>query len=93
MKNKFALWSSAAHGNAHSPTPTDYQPPNIHMNVLFTAQGSLPIVCELQIQHKKVMLEMSPIQHKYYEIRRAADVAGLVSAGAGRQEEAARPVG
>ena len=61
-----------------SPRATDdYQPPNIHMNLLFTAEGSLPIVCELQIQHERVMLELAPIQHKYYEVRRAADIDAL----------------
>ena len=78
MKNKFGLWRAAAHGDATPPAPDDYQPPNIHMNLLFTAEGSLPIVCELQIQHERVMLELAPVQHKYYEIRRAADIDALL---------------
>ena len=77
MKNKFGLWQAAAHGDATPPAPDDYQPPNIHMNLLFAAEGSLPIVCELQIQHERVMLELAPIQHKYYEVRRAADINAL----------------
>ena len=77
MKNKFGLWRAAAHGDATPPAPDDYQPPNIHMNLLFTAEGSLPVVCELQIQHERVMLELAPIQHKYYQVRRAADIHAL----------------
>ena len=77
MRNKFSLWEAAAHGDATPPTPDKYQPPNIHMNLLFTVEGSLPLVCELQIQHERVMLELAPIQHKYYEVRRAADIDAL----------------
>jgi hypothetical protein len=49
MKNKFGLWVAAAHGDGTVPVPEDYKPPKIHMKLLFTAQGLLPLVCELQI--------------------------------------------
>ena len=76
MKNKFALWSDLAHGKDMDVKPENYQPPNAHMNLRFTAPGCHELMCELQIQHKEIM-ELGLIQHKYYEIRRAADIHAL----------------
>ena len=77
MKNKFSLWTEVANGgDGNDMTPENYQPPNIHMNLLFKSEGRSPIVCELQIQNSEVM-HLSHIQHMLYEVRRAANIDAL----------------
>ena len=51
--------------------------PNLHINVLFQAEGCTPIVAEIQIHHERV-LAVTKQDHKLYEVTRAHSIAALV---------------
>ena len=55
--------------------------PNLHINMLFQAEGCAPIVAEVQVHHERV-LEMLKQDHKLYEVTRAKSMAA-VAAGKG----------
>ena len=52
--------------------------PNLHINVLFQAEGCAPIVAEIQIHHKKVK-KVNDQDHKLYEVIRAETINALSS--------------
>ena len=53
--------------------------PNLHINVLFQAEGCAPIVAEIQIHHEDV-LAVTKQDHKLYEVIRAKSIAALAGA-------------
>ena len=50
--------------------------PNLHINVLFQAEGCAPIVAEVQIHHEEVQI-VAQQEHKLYEVKRAKTIAEL----------------
>ena len=52
--------------------------PNLHVNVLFQAEGCAPIVAEIQVHHAGV-LTVSKQDHKLYEVTRAKSIAALAT--------------
>ena len=54
--------------------------PNLHVNVLFQADGCAPLVAEVQVRLRSV-LPLTLSSHKLYEVVRAESIAALAGAG------------
>ena len=86
LKNKFR-WAAAQLVRTHGGVFTGERKkladggeqtgfPNLHVNVLFRAEGCAPIVAEIQIHHERV-LAVSKQDHKLYEVIRAESMADV----------------
>ena len=54
--------------------------PNLHVNLLFQADGCAPVVAEVQVRLRSV-LPLTLSSHKLYEVVRAESIAALAGAG------------
>jgi hypothetical protein len=59
---------------------SETQFPNLHINVLFQAEGCAPIVAEIQVHHAQV-LALAKSGHKLYEVTRAPSIDALAGRG------------
>ena len=67
---------------------SETQFPNLHINVLFQAEGCAPIVAEIQVHHAKV-LALAKSGHKLYEVTRAPSIDALADRSTAVQQRAA----
>ena len=86
LKNKFREAASRLLKDGSGAFTTDLRDdqknmfPNLHINVLFQADGCAPIVAEVQVHHERV-LAVAKQDHKLYEVVRAESIAALAGAG------------
>ena len=59
--------------------------PNLHLNVLFQADGCAPLVSEVQI-HLRDVLALNKQDHKLYEVKRASSIHDLLTKEADESE-------
>jgi ABC-type branched-subunit amino acid transport system substrate-binding protein len=89
LKNKFAVARSRLardeDGNLFHPDNTPRVFPNLHLNVLFRAEGCAPMIAEIQL-HLHDVLALAKQDHKLYEVKRAAGIGDLLSKEGGDSE-------